>query len=271
MTIRHTRVAGHFGEFLQGRVGPDGPVALVTLSCPVLAVAGHFRADRGFFVHGHGQRLATPARALRLLRALRLAPSGRFCLAASMPLGGGAGASTAALVALARLAGWQGDPLDLARACVLVEGASDPTMFPAPERLIWASRCGAILGVTRPLPRFEVIGGFHGPVRRTDPRDGAFPDVADLLGDWSRATEQGDRAGLAALAGESARRTLALRGPADDPTERLARDLGALGHAIAHTGAARSLLFAPGTVPDDWARVLRTAGLRQLVRFQAGG
>ena len=30
-------VAGHFGEWLQGRLGPDGPVALVTLPCPVRA------------------------------------------------------------------------------------------------------------------------------------------------------------------------------------------------------------------------------------------
>ncbi|BAJ82867.1 BluE protein (plasmid) [Acidiphilium multivorum AIU301] len=26
-------VLGHFGEFLQGRIGPGGPVALVTVPC----------------------------------------------------------------------------------------------------------------------------------------------------------------------------------------------------------------------------------------------
>ena len=31
------RVEGHFGELLQGRLGPAGPVVLVTLPCPVLA------------------------------------------------------------------------------------------------------------------------------------------------------------------------------------------------------------------------------------------
>ncbi|TCP38104.1 hypothetical protein EV662_12129, partial [Rhodovulum marinum] len=35
---RRACVAGHFGEFLQGRLGPDGPVVLVTLPCPALAV-----------------------------------------------------------------------------------------------------------------------------------------------------------------------------------------------------------------------------------------
>ena len=32
------RVPGHFGELLQGRIGSDGPVALVTLPCPALGV-----------------------------------------------------------------------------------------------------------------------------------------------------------------------------------------------------------------------------------------
>ena len=32
------RVAGHFGELMQGRLGADGPLALISLPCPVLAV-----------------------------------------------------------------------------------------------------------------------------------------------------------------------------------------------------------------------------------------
>ena len=31
-------VRGHFGEWLQGRLGPGGPLALVTVACPALAV-----------------------------------------------------------------------------------------------------------------------------------------------------------------------------------------------------------------------------------------
>ena len=31
-------VAGHFGEWIQGRLGPDGPLALVTVACPALSV-----------------------------------------------------------------------------------------------------------------------------------------------------------------------------------------------------------------------------------------
>lgn len=33
---RRAEVRGHFGELRQGRVGPQGQVALITLPCPVL-------------------------------------------------------------------------------------------------------------------------------------------------------------------------------------------------------------------------------------------
>jgi hypothetical protein len=62
-----------------------------------------------------------------------------------------------------------------------------------------------------------------------------------------------------------------MRGPAGDPTPGLARDLGALGWLRAHTGAARGLIFAPGTVPRGAHDALRAAGLRALVRFRGGG
>ena len=271
MNPHAVRIAGHFGELLQGRLGADGPVALVTLPCPELAVTGTFRPGPGFGVHGRGQRLITPDRARSFLQALGLVPRGRFLLRAAMPVGGGAGASTAALVALARLAGSDAAPEVVARACIAAEGASDPTMFARPERLLWASRQGRVLDRTPALPRFEVVGGFLGPMRRTDPADQAFADIGDLWPRWRRAVDAGDLAALAGLSGEAARRTLARRGPAEDPTGWLARRLGALGHAIAHTGAARALLFAPGTVPEDWAACLRAAGLRGLIRFRAGG
>ncbi len=52
--------------------------------------------------------------------------------------GGGAGSSTAGLVALARALGFSGTPDDLARLCVAIEAASDPLMFPHAERLLFA-------------------------------------------------------------------------------------------------------------------------------------
>ncbi|MBS0565381.1 MAG: propanediol utilization protein [Proteobacteria bacterium] len=259
------RVEGHFGELIQGRLGPRGPVALISLPCPALAV----EARPSPLADPHG--LLPPARSRALLAALDLSDPGPFTLSASMPRGGGAGASTAALVALARLAGSGHPPEALARACVAVEGASDPLMFAAPERLLWASRRATVLDRLPPLPRLAVIGGFFGPNRRTDPADEDFPDIADLVEPWRQAAAAGDLAGLAALASTSARRTLDRRGPASDPTEAIARATGALGHVIAHTGSARGLLFPEGSIPPSALLALAGAGFRRIVSFAVGG
>lgn len=265
------RAHGHFGELMQGRIGPHGPLALISLPCPVLSVTGFRVQNQGLAVHGAGQRLLTAARARAFLHQLGLPVRGRFILRASMPVGGGAGASTAALVALARAAGWVGAAGDLARACLAVEGATDPLMFTAAERMLWASRRAALLEDLPALPPFEVIGGFFGPGQRTDPADGRFPDIADLLPDWRQAAVSGDLPRLARLAATSARRTLSLRGTETDPIPSLADRLGALGYVIAHTGAARGLIFAPGAAPAHVGTALRDAGLRGVVRFRAGG
>lgn len=271
MTAAPVRVAGHFGELMQGRIGAAGPVALVTLPCPALSLRAWHMPGRGVAVHDRGQRLITPQRARRFLGALGLTLPGRVILRADMPAGGGAGASTATLVALAGLAGYRGAPDALARACIGAEGASDPLMFRRPERLLWASRRGAVLGMLPPLPRLDVIGGFFGPHRRTEANDAAFPDISDLLPAWCAAARTGDARAAAQVASDSARRSLAMRGPDGDPTERLARDLGALGFAIAHTGSARGLLFASGGIVPEAPSVLRRAGLRGIVRFSVGG
>ncbi|MBC7140983.1 MAG: propanediol utilization protein [Rhodobacteraceae bacterium] len=271
MTERAVRVAGHFGELMQGRIGPDGPVALISLPCPVLVLEARLRPGPGLSVHGAGQRLMTPERARRFLHGLGLPLSGRVTMRATMPAGGGAGASTAALVALARLAGARLRPEALARAATGSEGASDPLMFPAAERLLWASRAGRVLDALPPLPRLDVIGGFHGPPRRTEARDKAFPDIADLIDPWRRAAAAGRAAALAELAAISAARTLALRGPEGDPTADLARQLGAAGLVIGHTGSARGLLFLPDRIPGAATQVLREAGMSGIVRFRVGG
>lgn len=263
---RPVRVAGHMGELLQGRLGPEGPVALITLPCPVLGVTARHRPGR-FALHRRGEVALGPARAAEMLRALGLPVAGRFHLAGDLPPGGGAGASTAALVAMARAAG--ADAAGIAAACLAIEGASDPLMFADPERLLWASRRGEILARLPGLPAMEVLAGFHGPSQRTDPADADFPDVADLVRRWPEACARAED--VAALAAASARRTLALRGPERDPTARLAERLGAPGFAIGHTGPARALLFRPGTVPAGAAGVLRAAGFRRVTGYRIGG
>ncbi|MGL6208558.1 MAG: propanediol utilization protein [Paracoccaceae bacterium] len=265
------RVAGHFGELLQGRLGPHGPIALISLPCPVLHVEAQFRPGRGFLLHPASNRVLSPDRARRLLRAIGQSVPGAVGLIATMPVGGGAGSSTAALVALAGVARWQGTASDLARACVSVEGASDPLMFRHAERLLWASRQAEIVGHLPALPRFEVVGGFLGPGQPTDASDDRFPDIADLVRAWGTAALHGDLVAIARLASESADRTLALRHPGPDPIAAIARATGALGHVIAHTGAARGLIFAPGTVPEGVGKHLAGAGIASAIRFRVGG
>jgi hypothetical protein len=257
-------VAGHLGEFLQGRCGPRGEIALITLPCPVLRATAAHRP--GPFTLHQPQAVLGRARAVRFLRLLKLPVSGRFVLKLDMPPGGGAGASTAALVALARAAGAQEERI--AAACLAVEGASDPLMFAEPGRLLWASRAGRVFAEQPPLPRMDVLGGFYGPPLRTESKDDRFPVIDDLLSAWPAACS--DPAAVAQLASISAGRTLALRGPAGDPTESLALRLGALGFAIGHTGSARALFFSPGSVPEGAATMLRNVGWTHLVRFRLG-
>ena len=118
------------------------------------------------------------------------------------------------------------------------------------------------------MPRSEIVGGFWGGAVRTDPADSDFADVSDLV---DRLRRPVDLPELAALATQSAQRCSALRGPKDDPTADLANALGALGYLRAHTGSARGLIFAPGTVPGDAMARLGAAGFRQPVQFLTGG
>lgn len=258
------RVHGHFGEWVQGRLGPNGPVALVTVACPAMWVSAE-RSGEGALSLEQTPQLLAPEGARDFLVRIG-GRAGHYRLCATMPPGGGAGASTAALVALARAA--QGDPDKLVAACLAVEGASDPLMLPHPDRVVWASRAGQVLAALAPLPRAEIIGGFWGPPVATDPTDMAFPDVADLVARLSQAPDLPELARIATL---SAQRCTALRGPSDDPTESVAHRLGALGVLRAHTGSARGLIFAPGQVPAVADRVLQQAGFQQVIRFCTGG
>lgn len=263
---RTARVAGHLGEFLQGRV--DGEVVLVTLPAPILAVTARWRAGPDP-LRVTGGLLTRPA--LRALFSVAGRPlRGVLRLSADMPPGGGAGASTAALLAVAGAVGLSLDER-LAPLCLGLEGATDPLMLPAPGQVLWASRRAEVRARLDPVPSFDVVGGFHGAPRQTRAGDERFADISDLVTDWRAAGP--DRARLAELATESARRNQALRGGEDiAPLMAMARDCGALGLAAAHTGSARGLLFAPGEGDRRRAaRMMKEAGVRGIVTFRTPG
>lgn len=258
------RVQAHFGEWLQGLAGSGPDVALVTLLCPARGVQADWQ-DAPDLSIAQSAPLLDPARAARFLRALDLPARGRITLRADLPPGGGAGMSTAALVALARAAGAK--PERIASACLLVEGASDPLMLAAPDAILWASRRATVLADLPPPPRATIIGGFFGPMLRTDSTDHRFPPIDDLIAEWARGPDLAQAARLASL---SAQRTTDLRGPSDDPTATLARRLGALGWARAHTGPARALIFPPDTLPAGAEAEMTRASFTHVFTFTTG-
>jgi len=274
MKCAHVSVAGHFGELLQGRLGVDGPVALVSLPCPELQLKANFTPDNAFNVavtDPSGAEIPTLKDHLAtLLRALDLPVQGQFSFASDMPAGGGAGLSTTLLVAVCRMAGLT-DPVEIARRCHAIEGATDPLMFNHAERILWASREVRKLEELPPLPAFQVIGGF-GPHRiRTNPNCANFPDISDLLPQWCDAAQAQDLSRLAQLSTCSAQRALTAQGVwANDPIQRLARETGALGVVTAHTGAARGLIFAKGEIPAQTDSALQKAGFSQITCFSGG-
>lgn len=258
------RVSGHFGEWVQGRFGPEGPVALVTVPCHDLTVEAEFMSD------GPLELLQSPeVVSLHQARSFLDRIDGRrgvYRMSATMPPGGGAGSSTATLVALAKAANC--DTEDLVQACLAVEGASDPLMLPNPDRVLWASREGRILQHLPPLPAAEIVGGFWGPSMVTLPQDDCFADISDLVQSLQAKITLQELADIASI---SAHRCQALRGPAIDPSEQLAKDLGALGYLRAHTGSARGLIFTPGTAPSLTEDVLRNNGFDHVLRFTTQG
>ena len=266
-------VQGHFGEFLQGRLGPDGPLALITVPAPAFRVTATLSLPAPFRLHGAAiSRRQAAALCRRLTGA---APRGRLTLRATMPPGGGAGSSTAALLAAAAvLAAASGRPLPapaaLAALCLALEGATDPLMHAAPGRLLWAPRRAEPLDLFPPPPAFEIVGGFLGPGRATDPADEDFADVADLARAWPAASNAAEHAEIAT---ESARRNAChRRGPRLDAFLCLARRHAALGLVAAHTGSALGLLFTPGDgAPDRAAADLRGLGLTRVTRFRTDG
>lgn len=252
--MKSVTVRGHFGEYVQGRLGLNGPLGLITVPCP----------KTGLEARLHCREAPKPGRLGVFLKALGIVGSREIVVSPLSPPGAGTGISTATLIAAARLHGWDGPPEQLMAACVAHEGASDPLAFPHPERLLWASREGRVLQEMPGLPPHDIVGAYFGVSRLTVPEDMDFADVSDLVQDWEIAR------GLLTfgeLASESARRCLRRRGPADDPTERLARSLGAMGFIIAHTGSARGLIFPKGEVPHDAASALEAAGLAGVLQF----
>ena len=265
------RVAGHFGELVQGRLGRGGPVALVTLPCPALVTEVRFRPAPGPLETAAPDSAKLTAAAGLALRAMA-SPGwgGRLDLRRASRPGGGAGQSTAdalgAVRAVARAFGRRPSAEEEARLCLAAEGAVDPLMHDG--AVLFASREARVVRRLGSLPPLRVVGGFAGPGVPTDPGDDGFPDMRAVFERLGRAVAAGDLDGLAAAARASAEANQARNpNPAWAEVLRAGRRSGALGPVVAHTGSAIGLLLAADMPAGPVARALSGIGLEDVISF----
>ncbi len=269
------RVAGHFGELAQGRLGPGGPVALVTLPCPALVTEVRYRPAPGALVADVGEAAKLSAAAALVLA--RVAPpgwGGRLEVRRAAPPGGGAGQSTADVLgtvrAVAAAFGRRFAAEEEARLCLAAEGAVDPLMHGGPGApVLFASREARVVRSLAPLPRLRVVGGFAGPGAATEPGDDDFPPMERVFERLVAALAAGDARALAQAARASAEANQARNpNPVWGAVLAAGRRAGALGPVVAHTGSAIGLLL-PADAPAEPLRAeLAALGLAQVVAFK---
>jgi uncharacterized protein involved in propanediol utilization len=283
----------HHGEILQGALRRDGELMPCLITMPTRGVGSRARyapaAARSFEV--------APAWKLKAARAAQLAlefvgapAGGRLEIECLVATGVGLGSSTSDVVASIRAVcaayGITLEPGVVARLSVAAEGAVDPIMFDR-EVVLFAQRRGRVLETFGSwIPAYAVVSVD------TDPGNGGVDtlglplpqytdaelDAFDSLVARARvAFGRRDAAAVADVATESAtlnQRFVSLRN--FRRIVALAREFGALGVQIAHSGTVAGILFDAGAARTDpeltsevMARV-RSLGVRPLGVFVTG-
>lgn len=255
------RCTAHHGEILQGafrdRDGATAP-GLVTLPCVTAATVASFVPAAGKELHVlPADRSKARAAARLALDALGLAQTGGLLrIESDIPVGAGLGSSTADVVAAMRAVanafGTELDPAHVARLAVSAETASDSTMFPTGV-MLFAQRSGAVLErLAAQLPPMIAVGVDTAPGRPVDtlslrPRQWTEHEVETyefLRAQLRRALRTADARLLGHVATQSA---LLNRSVMETPRLHeliaIARDEGAVGVQIAHSGTVAALLF----------------------------
>lgn len=264
---RIVSVCGHFGEFIQGRLGVNEPIVLITVpsnqyKVKVIYTKGDFKVEQ------KGTHFYTSSVIFDLVKTAKLSIHGNIHINLSMPEACGVGSSTATRVAVLRAIKPNISMKTLVDACIKHEGASDPIMYKVPERLLWAPRTGKVLKRMPKVPKISCIGGFYGSPLKTDPFDSKFPLIGDLIDLW-QLPKKTDKF-LAELCSESSERTIKYRKICDDPTKLIARKIGALGYSIAHTGNVRNFIFPFNRIPSSTEKMLADYGFRNIQQFSMG-
>lgn len=289
-------ISTHFGEILQGRFArPGGGIVrgLVTLRCPKFTstVTVFLTPGDGDIQTSPSGRLKTAEAVLRTLRHLGVVGmSARVVVNNNIPMGLGAGSSTADVVATVyATAAALARPVseaEVAAITVDTEKASDPTMFLhlRDHTALFAQREGHVLErVAGTMPRVEVVGIELGP--RIDTVDLPVAEYTTLqitafealLTVLRKACETGDAGLLGWVATESAKinETHLPKEDFDDYCA-LAERHGAVGISVSHSGSAFAFLFDAG---DALRKVriealladLAARGKPVMVHYEIGG
>jgi uncharacterized protein involved in propanediol utilization len=263
--VGHGEVRAHHGEIVQGLFySCDGTLehGLVTLPCGLFGTRARFRPLRGgplTVEPGDRSRARTAAR-LTMDALGRTGWGGSLRLESDVPLRWGCGSSTtdvlATIRAVADAFGTVLEPAWIARLSVAAETASDSLMYGAERALLFAQRRGSVLlDLGGPLPAVRVLGvnteGKRGvetlalpPMPYSAWEVEAFRTMLGLL---RRAVETQDPALLGRVATASTTITQRHRPKRLMPELlRIARESGAVGVQVAHSGTVAGLLFDPG-------------------------
>jgi uncharacterized protein involved in propanediol utilization len=275
-------VRAHHGEIVQGLFySSDGQLehGLVTLPCPLFVTRARFRPLRSgpLTVEPDDRTRARTAARLTLDALGRTGWGGALRIESNVPLRWGCGSSTTDVLATVRAVADAFDavlpPEWIARLCVAAETASDSLMFAPGRAVLFAQRRGSLLlDLGGPLPPVLVLGFNTEDDRGVETL--ALPPIPysaweaeafrPILGVLRRAVEQQDPVLLGRVATASTVITQRHRPKRHMPELlRLAKEVGALGVQVAHSGTVAGFLFAPG--PGAAGRIGRArAGLRRL-------
>jgi uncharacterized protein involved in propanediol utilization len=278
----HGEVHAHHGEVVQGMFyAPEGTVehALVTLPCALFATRASFRPVRsGPLVVEPGDRGRARLAARLTLDALgRTGWGGSLRIEGNVPLRWGCGSSTTDVLstirAVADAFGTVLEPAWIARISVAAETASDSLMYGPERAVLFAQRRGSVLlDLGGPLPAVRVLGLNTEVDRGVETL--ALPPMAysaweveafrAVLGMLRRAVEHQDPRLLGRVATASTVITQRHRPKRFMPELlQLAREVGAVGVQVAHSGTVAGLMFEPDALAG--ARMERArAALRRL-------
>ena len=278
----HAEVRAHHGEIVQGMFySPDGTLehGLVTLPCPLFATRARFRPlPTGPLTVEPGDRQRAWTAARMTLDALgRPGWGGALRIEGDVPLRWGCGSSTtdvlSTILAVADAFGRTLPPEWIARISVASESASDSLMYGPERAVLFAQRRGCVLqDLGGPLPVVRVLG-FNTEIDRgvetlalPPCRYSAWEAEAfgPILGTLRRAVDRQDPVLLGRVATASTLIMQRHRPKRAMPQMlALAREVGALGVQVAHSGTVAGFLFDPG--PGAARRMEQArAGLRRL-------